>query len=75
MALKNTNANVHIKHILYGQQKMNGCVLHPFVDEERIGLIVDNEEIYVTMNELCNASNTENKFYIKSNVMEIHINI
>lgn len=73
--LNNKNANVHIKHLLYGQQKLNRCVLHPFADEDRIGFIVNEEEIYVTMEELSDVSIDDTKCIIKSEVMELYINL
>ena len=51
-ALNNIIADVCIKHILYGSQKIKKCVLHPFVDEERIGLKINGEDIYIKTEEL-----------------------
>ena len=73
MALENKNANVQIKHLLYGDQKMNRCVLHPFVDEGRIGLIVEDEKRYITIDELCETSIDEHRCCLKSDVMEVNI--
>lgn len=73
--LNNVKADVQIKHILYGNQKLNRCVLHPFSDEECIGLIMnDGEKKYITMDELYDVSINENVFVLKSDVMEIQIN-
>ena len=67
IALSGKKVNVQIKHLLYGNQKLNKCVLRPFVDEERIGLIMDDgEEKYIMFDELCEAS-------IKSEVMKLYI--
>ena len=74
-ALEGIYGNVHIKHILYGNQKYNRCVLHPFLGEERIGFIIDDEEKYVTMDELCGVSITDTGCYIKSEVMELYIEL
>ena len=72
-ALNNIIADVCIKHILYGTQKIKKCVLHPFMDGGRIGLIINEEEIYITMDELCGVSIKNNEFTIKSEVMELYI--
>lgn len=73
--LQDKKANVQIKHLLYGNQKLNRCVLHPFADEERIGLIMDDgEEKYITMDELCEVSIDDEKCILKSDVMELYIN-
>lgn len=71
--INNRNVNVCIKHILYGSQKINKCVLHPFADEERIGFVIDDQEIYVRMDELCDVYIDNEKCYIKSDVMELYI--
>ena len=71
--LNNRKANVQIKHLLYGNQKMNGCVRCPFVDGERIGLIVEDEKRYINMDELTEVYIDEEKCYIKSDVMELYI--
>ena len=73
IALNNKSANIQIKHLLYGNQRYNRCVLHPFVDEERIGLLIEDEERYITMDELCEAYIDNEKCYIKSDVMELYI--
>ena len=74
-ALNGTIANVNIKHILYGSQKIKRCVLHPFMDGDRIGFIINEEEIYITMEELLCISVNNNQYTMKSEVMELCINI
>lgn len=72
--LNNKKANVQIKHLLYGNQKLNRCVLHPFADEEHIGLIMDDgEKKYITMDELCEVYIDKEKCILKSEVMELYI--
>lgn len=72
-ALKNTVADVHIKHLLYGNQKIKRCVLHPFMDGDRIGLTINDEDVYITMDELHEASIKDNECVISSEVMELYI--
>lgn len=71
--LNNTAADVHIKHLLYGNQKIKRCVLHPFMDEDRIGFTINNEDVYITMDELKEVSIKDNECTIKSEVMELYI--
>jgi len=71
--LNNRKANVQIKHLLYGNQRMNGCVLCPFMDGERIGLIIEDEKRYINMDELTEVYIDSEKCYIKSDVMELYI--
>lgn len=74
IALGGKIANVQIRHMLYGNQKLNKCVLCPFMDGECIGLIMDDgEKKYITMDELCNVSINELECIIESEVMELYI--
>ena len=72
-ALNNTVADVYIKHLLYGNQKIKRCILHPFVDGGCIGLNINRESIYITLDELLSVSIKENEYVIKSEVMELSI--
>ena len=72
-ALNNIIADVYIKHILYGSQKIKKCVLHPFVGEDRIGLIINEEEVYITIEELSGASLDSDQCILESEVMELYI--
>ena len=71
--LNDTVADVHIKHLLYGNQKIKRCVLHPFMDGDRIGFIINDEDVYITMDELQGVSIKDNECAIKSEVMELYI--
>ena len=66
-------ADVHIKHLLYGNQKIKRCILHPFMDGDSIGLSINNENIYITLDELSSVSINDNEYVIKSEVMELYI--
>jgi hypothetical protein len=74
-ALNNLIADVHIKHLLYGNQKIKKCILHPFMDGDCIGLIINEEKVYITMNELSDISISNTECTIKSEVMELYINL
>jgi hypothetical protein len=74
-ALNNMVADVYIKHILYGAQKIKKCVLHPFVGEDRIGFIINEEEVYITIEELSGVSIDSDRCIIESEVMELYINL
>ena len=73
VTLNGERADVHIEHILYGTQKIKRCVLHTLWDGERIGLIVNEEEKYITTNELCGACFNGKNCCIQSDVMKISI--
>ena len=74
-ALNNIIADVYIKHILYGPQKIKKCVLHPFVGEDRIGLIINEEDVYITMKELSYADIDNTECILRSEVMELFIKL
>jgi hypothetical protein len=71
--LNNTVADVYINHLLYGNQKIKKCILHPFVDGDRIGFVINDEDIYVTTDELQAVSITNAECIVKSEVMELYI--
>lgn len=68
-------ADVQIKHVLYGNQKIKRCVLHPFIDGERIGLNINGEDIYIMNKELRETGVGANNYVIKSEVMELYISV
>lgn len=71
-ALNGQNVAVDIKHAFYGSQKIK-CVLHALMDGGRIGLIINNEEKYITMDELVGVYCNDNEICLQSDVMEIRI--
>ena len=74
-ALDDRKANVYIGHVLYGSQKMRGCVPHTLWDGERIGFVIEEEERYIMIDELCEVAADDNGCWIKGDVMEIRVNI
>ena len=72
-ALNNAVADVYIKHLLYGNQKIKRCILHPFVGGDRIGLTINDEDVYITMGELQSVCINDVECIFKSEVMELYI--
>ena len=73
--LSNTVADVYIKHLLYGNQKIKRCILHPIMDGDRIGLTINDEDVYFTIEELVGVSIKDCECVIKSEVMELYIKL
>ena len=73
--LNNKCADVYIKHVLYGSQKIKRCVLHTILDGERIGLIINEEEKYITMDELRCFDINNKECSVSSDVMELYIEL
>lgn len=71
--LNNMVADVHIKHLLYGNQKIKKCVLHPLLDGARIGLIINDEDVYITMDELVGAHINNCECLLQSDVTKIEL--
>ena len=74
-ALSNKKADLYIEHILYGPQKMRGCVPHTLWDGERVGFIIDGERKYITIDELREVCIENNECCLKSDVMNIKLQI
>lgn len=74
-ALNDKKVDVYIEHILYGSQKIRGCVPQTLWDGERIGLIIEGEEKYITMDELHEVCADDNWCCLKSDVMEIKVRV
>ena len=72
-ALNDKKVDVYIEHILYGSQKIRGCVPQTLWDGERIGLIIDGEEKYVTMDELRGGCADDHGCCLESDVMKIKV--
>ena len=73
--LNNKKVDVYIDHILYGSQKMRGCVPHTLWDGERIGFIIEEEERYIIKHELREVYIDENGCCLNGDVMKIKVKI
>ena len=71
--LNNKCADVYVKHALYGNQKIKRCILHPFMDGDRIGLNINEEYVYIEMDELVEVDIKDNECVIRSEIMELCI--
>ena len=71
----NTKACVRIQHALYGTQKANGILIQTLLDEERVGIIIDGEEKYIYLDEIVDIGIKDNECHIKSDVMEISLQL
>ena len=71
----NVKADVLIQHALYGNQNANGILIHTLLDEGRVGIVVDGEEKYIYMDELCDAYIKERECCIMSDVMKMSLRL
>ena len=70
--LSGINVLINIKHKLYGDQRIQ-CALQVLDDEERIGFVTNNQEIYIYKNELCRFWGNNGLYYFADNIMLIEI--
>ena len=74
-ALNGKKADVCIDHILYGLQKMRGCVPCTLWDGVHIGFIIEDERKYLMMDELRDAFVSGNECCLKGDIMSIKLKI
>jgi hypothetical protein len=70
--IEDKNVWIHITHDLYGNQNIK-CAFQLLDDEERLGFLVGEQEIYINKNEICNIGIKGNLIYFADNIMCIKI--
>lgn len=70
--IEGNNVWIHITHDLYGNQNIK-CAFQLLNDEERLGFLVGEQEIYINKNEISNIGIKGNLVYFADNVMCIKI--
>lgn len=63
---------IHITHDLYGNQNLK-CAFQLFNNEERLGFLIGEQEIYINKNEICDIGIKGNLVYFADKVMCIKI--
>ena len=66
------NVWIHIKHDLYGEQNIK-CAFQLLSDEERLGFLLDKQEIYIEKHRIKNVGVQDNLFYFTDDLMCIKI--
>lgn len=70
--INNTAGTVILQHRLFGEQKISVDRLQTFCDD-RVGLKIKGQEIFIPLNELESYSADDNKLIISSNIKKIII--
>ena len=73
--LKTTNGEsvwIHIKHDLYGDQNLK-CAFQLLDNEERLGFLIGEQEIFIEKNKICNIGIQDDLFYFSDELMCIKI--
>lgn len=63
---------IHIGNKLYGDQNIK-CAFHIVNDEERLGFSINEQEIFIYKNEICNFELNDGVYYFADKVMYIKI--
>lgn len=70
--IENKNVWIHITHDLYGNQNIK-CAFQLLNDEERLGFLIGEQEIYINKSEICNIGIKGNLVYFADDIMCIKI--
>ena len=70
--IEGSNVWIHIKDKLYGDQNLK-CAFRLFNNEERLGFLVNKQEIYIEKNRICDIGIKGDLFYFADDVMCIKI--
>ena len=70
--IERKNVWINITHDLYGDQNIK-CAFQLLNDEERLGFLIGEQEIYMNKNEICNSGIKGNLIYFADDIMCIKI--
>ena len=66
------NVWIHIKHDLYGDQNLK-CAFQLLDNEERLGFLIGEQEIFVEKDRICNFGEQDDLIYFADELMCIKI--
>lgn len=66
------NVWIHIDHALYGSQNLK-CAFHLISNEERLGFLIGEQEIFIEKDKICNVGAQDDLFYFADELMCIKI--
>jgi hypothetical protein len=70
--IEGSNVKINIGHKLYGDQNLQ-VALQIIDDEERLGFLLNEQEIYIDKNSICNVGAKDGLWYFADKVMCIKI--
>ena len=71
-SINGDNVWIHIQHDLYGDQNLK-CAFQLLNDEERLGFLSGEQEIYIEKSKIKNIGVQDNLFYFADELMCIKI--
>lgn len=72
MGIEGENVWVNIGHKLYGDQNVK-CAFHIVNNEEHLGFSINDQEIYIEKDKICQIGIKENLYYFSDEVMCLKI--
>ena len=63
---------IYVSHTLYGDQNLK-CAFQLLNDEERLGFLINEHEVYIEKNKIKNVGIKEDLFYFSDELMCIKI--
>lgn len=70
--IEGTNVWINIGHKLYGDQNVK-CAFRIVNNEEHLGFSINDQEIYIEKDKICNIGVKENLYYFSDDVMCLKI--
>lgn len=70
--IEGSNVWIHIGNDLYGDQNLK-CAFRLLNDEERLGFLIGEQEIYIDKNKICNIGIKGELLYFADEIMCIKI--
>lgn len=71
-SINGSNVSIYITDKLYGDQSLK-CAFHLLNDEERLGFVIREQEIYINKNAIKNIGEQDNLFYFADEIRCIKI--
>lgn len=66
------NVWIHVAHDLYGGQNLK-CAFQLLDNEERLGFLIGEQEIFIEKNKICNIGSQDDLYYFADELMCIKI--
>ena len=70
--IEGKNVYINIGHKLYGDQNVK-CAFHIVNNEEHLGFSINDQEVYIEKDKICNVEMSDNLFYFSDEIMHLKI--
>ena len=70
--IEGENVCINIGHKLYGDQNVK-CAFHIINNEEHLGFSINEQDVYIEKDKICNVEMSNNVFYFSDEIMYLKI--